>query len=401
MFPHSKYTRLLFIAAFGLFFFVFPAAAQNPPAIISQAAVVMDASTGSILYYKNPDVEIPPASLTKLMTAHLALREIAAGRASADEIINPPRESWAVNQPPFSSLMNLANGQSLSLKELLLGMAIFSGNDAATAVALRFAPSVPEFVGMMNREAVAMGLNRTRFADASGYSMYNMTTAREFAQFCRIYLAAYPDSLEQYHSVMEFAYPSAENLPEIFHGNPRTRVQRNRNNLLGNVEGVDGLKTGFIFASGFNIALTAERNGSRFIAVLLGAPSGRGGDRIRDEDGRRLLEWAFERYKTIRPRLEIPESVRVWKGRTNHVDLVLGEPLAFTTLTERGNNLDWHLEIEGPLMAPISAGSHVGNIVFYDDLGVLRRLPMLAASDVRRGGPLKRFFHSFGLLFRS
>jgi D-alanyl-D-alanine carboxypeptidase (penicillin-binding protein 5/6) len=389
----------LLFAALGLFFFVFPADAQGPPAIISQAAVVMDATTGSILYYKNPDLEIPPASLTKLMTAHLAMREIAAGRASVDEIINPPRESWAVNQPPFSSLMNLANGQSLSLRELLLGMAVFSGNDAATAVALRFAPSVAEFVGMMNREALAMGLNKTHFMDASGYSMYNMTTAREFAQFCRIYLTAYPDSLEEYHSVMEFAYPIAENLPERFRANPRTRVQQNRNNLLGKVEGVDGLKTGFTFASGYNIALTAERNGSRFIAVILGAPNGRGGDRIRDEDGGSLLEWAFERYKTIRPRLETPGPVRVWKGRANHVELVWGEPLAFTTLTERGYNLNWHLEISQPLVAPISAGSHVGNLVFYDDLGVLRRVPLLAASDARRGGPLKQFFHSIGLLF--
>ena len=158
------------ILALGLLIFAFPAAAQDasPPELISRAAVVMDAVTGTIVYHKNADDEIPPASLTKLMTTHLALREVAAGRASLDEIIIPPRESWAANQPPLSSLMRLANGHSLSLRELLLGMAIFSGNDAATAVALRFAPSVEDFTMMMTQEAAALGLAKTRFVDASG-----------------------------------------------------------------------------------------------------------------------------------------------------------------------------------------------------------------------------------------
>ena len=383
------------------FLLVFPVFAQiNPPEIISKSAVVMDAVTGTIVFSKNPDEEIPPASLTKLMTMHLAFREIRAGSASFDEIITPGRESWAVNQLPLSSVMNLASGQSASLRELLLGMAIFSGNDAATAVAMRFAPSIADFAEMMTMEAYALGLTKTRFVDASGYSEDNMTTAREFAEFCRVYLAENPDSIRDFHSVSEFAYPAAHNVPERNRENPGTRVQRNRINLIGRVEGVDGLKTGFIFESGYNIALTAERNGSRFIAVILGAPAEYRGDRIRDNDAENLIEWTFSRYKTIRPRPPAPEPVRVWKGRVNYAELALSMPLDFTASVERGEGLRWMIEHYEPLLAPLPAGTHAGNLVLSDNFGELRRIPLLTIAETEEGGFFKRIFDTIRLFFR-
>ena len=398
----------------GVLLFVFPAAAQTqektplylqeegvsaPPELASRSAVVLDADTGTFVYYKNPDEEIPPASLTKLMTMHLALKEIAAGRASLDEIISPVRESWAVNQPPGSSLMYLANGQRVSLRQLLLGMAVFSGNDAAAAVALRFAPAVKDFVEMMNREAEALGLLKTHFVDPAGYWEDNMTTAREYAEFCRIYIEDHPESLAEYHSVRTFAYPEAENVPERYKESPGTRVHRNNNTLLGKVEGVDGLKTGYIPEAGYNIALTAERNGSRFIAVILGAPSEWGGDRIRDADGRKLVEWVFENYKTIKPSLELPEPVRVWKGKKNYADLVWGEDLEFTAPAKRGENLSWRNEIEEPIIAPLPAHSRAGDLVLSDSMGELRRIPLLTATAVEKGGFFKRLFDSIRLFF--
>ena len=401
-----------FFCFLGLFLFTFFSSAQllraQAPVIVSNAAVVMDAATGTIIYSKNPDMEIPPASLTKLMTMHLALREIYAGRASFDEIIEPTQESWAVNQPPFSSLMRLAPGHRLSLRELLLGLAVFSGNDASAAVALRFAPTVDAFVDVMNREARAMGLTRTRFDDASGYSPESVTTAREFAEFSRLYLYTHPQSLIEFHSVREFAYPRADNLldsseedlteiPDEFH---ETRVQRNRNNLLGSVEGVDGLKTGSIPAAGFNISLTAERGATRFIAVILGAPSGWGGDRIRDEDGRRLLEWAFGNFKTIRPLVDVPQPVRVWKGKRNYANLSWGEPLEFTALIDRGEDLDWIIEIDNPIIAPLPAFSPVGSLVFYDNFGELRHISLVTSNELERGSFFKRFFDSIRLFFK-
>ena len=385
-----------------LLFLAFPAFAQSPQnsgflELFSQSAVVMDADTGSIVFYKNPDDEIPPASLTKLMTMHLVLKEVASGRASLNEIITPPRESWAVNQLPGSSLMYLAQGQTLSLRELMLGMAIFSGNDAATAAALRLAPSVEEFTRIMNMEAAAMGLNKTRFVDSSGYSEENMTTAREFAEFCRLYLQAHPETISDYHSVREFAYPRAENAPPERRGNPGTRLHRNNNSLLGRVEGVDGLKTGYIPESGYNIALTAERNGTRFVAVILGAPSEWGGDRKRDVDGEKVLEWAFERYKTIRPDIGALPPARIWKGKDNYLDFTPEEPLNFTALAERGERLFWETELDEPLIAPLYAGQAVGQLVLYDSLGELRRVTLVSAQNADKGGFFKRLFDSIRL----
>jgi len=389
---------------FALLLLAFPAYAQTPaaaPELVSHAAVVMDAATGTIVFTKNPDEQIPPASMTKLMTAHLALNEVMAGRACLEEIIMPPRESWAINQPRYSSLMGLAPGQRVSLRELLLGMATFSGNDASTAIALRFAPSETAFVEMMNMEAAAMGLTRTRFVDASGFSRYNMTTPREMAEFSRSYIAAHPESLANFHSVMEFAYPLAEHVAEPFVNNPRTRTQRNRNTLLGRVEGVDGIKTGFIPESGFNISLSAERCGTRFIIVVMGAPSDWGGDRVRDEDGRRLLEWAFQHFKTIRLNIDTPEPARIWKGRDNYVGVAFNAPLEFTSLAVRGEQLRWQIHYEEPLLAPLRAGSHVGTLVLFDSLGELRRIPLVTAGEIERGGLFKRFFDSIRLFFLS
>jgi D-alanyl-D-alanine carboxypeptidase (penicillin-binding protein 5/6) len=227
-----------------------------------------------------------------------------------------------------------------------------------------------------------------------------MTTAGEFAEFCRFYIAAYPESLREYHSVREFAYPLAENAAEQYRNNPGTRVHRNHNTLLGTIDGVDGLKTGFIPESGYNIALTAERNGTRFIAVVLGAPSSYGGDRIRDEDGQQLLTWAFECYKTIRPDVGALEPVRVWKGRENYAGIAPDAPLEFTALAERGTHLSWHVEYNDPLMAPLPAGSRIGDLVIYDNFGELRRVSLVTSRDVEEGGFFKRLFDSIRLFLR-
>jgi D-alanyl-D-alanine carboxypeptidase (penicillin-binding protein 5/6) len=304
--------------------------------------------------------------------------------------------------------MFLAAGQRVSLRELLLGLAVSSGNDAAVAMALRFAPSVESFAERMNREARALGMAQTRFVEPSGISEYNLTTAMEFASFCREYLALHPEVIRDYHSIPEFAYPKSENVGEAFRDNPRTIVQRNRNALLGNVEGVDGLKTGYIDEAGYNIALTAEREGTRFVAVILGAPAVPGGDRIRDEDGRRLLEWGFDNFKTLREHIPVPEPVRVWKGRTNQTGLIPGEgertsdgyAWAITTYTSRGNSLWWETEITEPLIAPLPAGTVAGAVSLWDEFGELSRIPLITTGEVEQGHFFKRLWDSIRLFFR-
>jgi D-alanyl-D-alanine carboxypeptidase (penicillin-binding protein 5/6) len=281
-----------------------------------------------------------------------------------------------------------------------LGLAIPSGNDAAVAVALRFAPTVGDFVDMMNAEAGRLGFRTTRFTEPSGISEYNLTTAREFAQFCQYYLSQYPQTLQEFHSVREFAYPKPENVAERYRERPGTIVQYNHNNLLKDFPGVDGLKTGYIDEAGYNIALTAEREGTRFVLVLLGAPAVQGGDRMRDEDGRKLLAWAFEQYRTIRPIIPEPEPVRLWKGKLKEVRLSVAEAPDFTGRRDRGQQLYLSMEITDPLIAPLSAGEQVGTLVLSDDRGELRRIPLLAAEYYEPGGFFKRIWDSLRLFFR-
>jgi D-alanyl-D-alanine carboxypeptidase (penicillin-binding protein 5/6) len=373
--------------------------AQDAPNIGSRAAVVLDALTGTILYAKNGDEEISPASLTKLMTIHLVLREAAARGVSLEEVRELPRESWAVNQPPRSSLMFIGPGQRASIRDLLLGLAVPSGNDAAVAAALLFFPSVGDFVREMNREARFLGLVKTRFTEPSGISEYNLTTAREFALFCREYLRLHPEALREFHSVREFAYPRPDNLGEAFQDRPNTIVQRNHNALLENFEGVDGLKTGYIDEAGYHIALTAERGGTRFIAVILGAPAEYGGDRIRNADGEKLLTWAFAHYKTLRPPVPVIPPVRVWKGKENSLELLPTEALECTALINQGEGLRWEIETEDPVTAPVRAGDPLGRLILYDQAGELRRIPLAAVSDLERGGFFKRLWDSIRLFF--
>jgi D-alanyl-D-alanine carboxypeptidase (penicillin-binding protein 5/6) len=387
-----------------------PAPGLEAPVLRSQAAALIDAATGVVLYNKNGNDIISPASLTKLMTIHIALDEIAQGRAALDEIVDLPPQSWAANQPPRSSLMHLGEGQRVSLKELLLGLTVSSGNDAAAAVALRFAPDIESFAERMNQEARRLGMTSSHFVEPSGISEYNLTTALEFASFCRQYLALHPETLKNYHSVPEFAYPKAENAAAPFRQNPRTWLQYNRNVLLGVVEGVDGLKTGYIDEAGYNIALTAERQGTRLVAVILGAPAFSGGDHIRDEDGRTLLEWGFRSFKTLRTASPPREPVRIWKGRTNQVELIpqgredAGTNGAYnwtmTTYTGRGGALLWNVELVEPLIAPLPAGSAAGTMILSDEFGELRRIPLVTAAAVEQGGFFKRLWDSIRLFFK-
>jgi D-alanyl-D-alanine carboxypeptidase (penicillin-binding protein 5/6) len=370
------------------------------PEISCRAALLLDAETGTVVYEKNADEPISPASLTKLMTAHIVLREAAARRLSLDEALPPPRESWAVNQPRRSSLMFLAAGQQLSLRELLLGLAVPSGNDAAVAAALRVAPSVADFVELMNQEARDLGFRNTRFTEPSGISEENLTTAREFALFCRRYLSLYPENLAEYHSVLEFAYPKAENVAERYREKPGTIIQYNHNTLLRDFPGTDGLKTGYIDEAGYHIALTARREGTRFILVLLGAPAVRGGDKLRDEDGRKLLSWAFDQYRTIRPLITELEPVRLWKGKQGEVRPLIAGELDFTAPRDRGRRLYLATEFIDPLIAPLAAGEQLGTLVISDDEGELRRILLLAAEDYGEGGLFRRLWDSIRLFFK-
>ena len=150
--------------------------------------MLIDTATGDILYEKNADTIIPPASMTKLFAMYVVDQEVSGGRFSYDQIIPIPEEAYACNMPPHSSLMFLGEGHVVTLEELLLGLSICSGNDAAYALAYAVSGSMDAFIDRMNQVAKDLGLTHTHFVEASGYSELNTTTPREMAAFCRIYI---------------------------------------------------------------------------------------------------------------------------------------------------------------------------------------------------------------------
>ncbi|MDR2661738.1 MAG: D-alanyl-D-alanine carboxypeptidase, partial [Treponema sp.] len=355
------------------------------------SAVLLDAETGTLLFSRNPSLVVSPASLTKLMTIHLALREIKAGRASADALVNLPPESWAENQPPRSSLMFLSRGQRVTLGELLLGLAVPSGNDAAVAVALHLAPTMEAFVAMMNAEAGRLGLASTRFTEPAGISPENATTAGDFALFCRTYLLEHPDSIGLLHSVPSFAYPTAANADQ-----PRTILQYNHNTLLGKIAGVNGLKTGHITEAGYNIALSARRETTQLIAVLLGAAT----VEDRDRDGEILLAWGFDNFKTLHLSAQAIPRARIWGGKEKYAALKPGESLTFTVSARRAGVLQQDTEIAWDLRAPLRAGAEAGELIISDGMGELRRIPLVLEKEAPRGNFFKVLLDGIALFFK-
>ncbi|MDR2314677.1 MAG: D-alanyl-D-alanine carboxypeptidase [Spirochaetaceae bacterium] len=366
---------------------------SEPPQIRSPSAVLIDGKTGTLLYSFNPSLVISPASLTKLMTIHLALRQVAQGRISVDDIVELPPESWAENQPPRSSLMFLDRGHRVSLGELLLGLAVSSGNDAAVAVALHAAPTMEAFVTMMNTEAGRLGLVSTRFFEPAGISSENTTTAMDFALFCKAYLQEHPSSTGLLHSVPVFAYPGSVNTGTA---KPPTIVQYNHNALLGFVPGVDGLKTGHITEAGYNIALSALRGNTRLIAVLLGEET----EEDRDRDGETLLNWGFDNFITIDINAGYLPSVRIWGGGEKYIPVKPGESTSLTASNKRAGVLEQEVKLIDDLKAPLAAGAAAGVLIIRDEFGELKRIPLVLERPVYRGNFFRVVWDNIALFFK-
>lgn len=237
-----------------------------------RAAILVNLNTGRVLYEQQADNAIPPASLTKIMTMFVALDTVKAGRLKLNEKIRiSPRAASA-----GGSAMHVRAGERIPLVRLLTGMAVASGNDAATAVAERVGGNSRNFVRRMNRKARALGLRRTLFKNPTGLPAAGQkTTARDMMLLTRAYLRAHPSAM-RFHGTRFFMH--------------RGRTLRNTNALLGTVKGVNGLKTGWTVASGYNLVITAQRGKTRLLAVVLGGNS----KTTRDRSARRLVEAGFQ-----------------------------------------------------------------------------------------------------------
>lgn len=370
--------------------------------VSSGAAILVDCSNGCILYEKNADEIIPPASLTKLFVMYVAFKEIRDGNLSLDEYVQPPESSWAINMPADSSLMFLGQGHKVTVDELLTGLAVASGNDAALALAYKISGSTKAFVDRMNYEVMALGLEKTHFVEPSGYSEKNVTTARELAEFCRIYINTFPESLEKYHSRTEISYPLQKNLPswQQDKGDSFSVYQKNTNPLLGKMEGCDGLKTGFIYESGYNLALTAQRKNVRFLSVTMKGPGSgsKEGNFYRVKDGTLLMEWAFSSFKDYFPFEHLPPffTVPVPAGKQKFVNLVPAWENAVTVPVFSENAAEVKAEVSVPryIFGGTEKGKVYGQIQYKIGEIVLETVPLVADRNVEKSGIWGKFWGS-------
>ncbi|MGN0739944.1 MAG: D-alanyl-D-alanine carboxypeptidase family protein [Treponema sp.] len=384
--------------------------------IKAESAILINSDTGDILYEKNADELIPPASMTKIFLMYTVFQKISEGKVSLDDFVPLTEECWASRMPARSSLMFLGKGQTVTLRELLTGIAVCSGNDASHAVAYYLFGDTEKFISEVNRQIQLLGLTKTRIAEPSGYSEKNVTTAREMAAFARVYVSKFPESLELFHSVKKFTYPAQKNLPPEQRKRPPQDfssgipdeiwtpvMQENTNKLLKSLEGCDGLKTGYIDESGYNLSLTCLRNGVRCISVTMKGPGKNllEGNEYRIADGTLLQEFGFNGFCEIPELNEIKDLyyVSVLGCKEDCAGLVPAFPVKTVVpkiYDENGNNLFGKIEVEyeipKALYGKISCGNVYGKITVKSGNFVIEEIPLAAQKDIEESSGLKKMF---------
>ena len=372
------------------------------PRLRSRAAALYDYETGTLLFSKAGETPFPPASMTKLMTLHLVYKAIEEGRFGPDTVVQIGIDEDFRNMPRRSSLMFLEEGQEVTVLQLMEGLAVSSGNDAAVALARLVGGDVNRFVEQMNREAANLGLKDVHFVDPAGLSEENMVTAVEFGRFCIHYIRSHPEALEQLHNLESFTYPTEE---DVRNGEPvslGTITQNNYNVLIGRHPWVDGLKTGYIDESGYNIALTAVVGDRRLVAVLLGGPGDNPdeGALTRAIDGIHLLTFGFYAFSRVVPELPEMGPVKVWKGSVRQIDVDMPVPEPLILPAGQAPLITSGYEIGGPLEAPLSIHDRIGTAKLRIGEKTLVEYPLYPSEDVEPGSWLRRVWDSVRLFFR-
>lgn len=356
------------------------AAPPAPTPVSAKAWLLMDDATGKILAGENVDARLEPASITKVMTSYVLGAELAAGRIKSTDSVTMTENAWRTGGAGTDgSYSGFEVNKSAPLTEMVKGMAIQSGNDAAIALAEHTAGSEAAFADLMNQYAARIGLKNTRFANATGLSAPNhYSTARDLALLGRALIRDYPEEYA-YNKIREFTV------------GPIT--QRNRNLLLWRDETVDGVKTGHHSGAGYCLLSSAKRGDQRLIAVVMGAAS----EEERAVDSLALLNWGF-RFNETHRLYQADTAIathKVWKGKVDEVKLGVAEPLLVSTARGRYGDLKPQMDVPKVLEAPIKAGSVIGTVRVMLDGQVVVQAPLVAVEGVPEAGFFKRLWHEF------
>lgn len=351
-----------------------------------KSAILIDRDTGTILYEKNSNEKLPPASMTKVMTMLLIMEALDQGKLKMDEKIRTSEYAASMG----GSQIFLEPGEEMTTEQMLKGIAIGSGNDAAVAVAERLAGSEEAFVEMMNNKAKDLGLENTEFKNVTGLPVNDhYSTANDMALMAK--------ELLKYQDITKFTGTYEAYLRE---NTDKKFWLVNTNRLVKFYPGVDGLKTGFTNEAKYCLTATAEKNGMRVIAVVFGAPT----SKERNAQVTKMLDYAFSQYEThpLYKKDEAIGKVHVSKGSEKQVTAVTSEPLSL--LTKKGEQVDKvkkEIIMKKNLKAPIAKGQEIGTIKYTKDGKMLIESPLVAQKDIKEAGWWKLFKRSVGMFTKT
>ncbi|WP_416305082.1 serine hydrolase [Neptunicella sp. SCSIO 80796] len=340
------------------------------PTINAKGYILLDATTGTIIAEQNADIQLAPASLTKMMTSYIIGDEIKNGRIKDTDLVTISENAWAKNFPD-SSKMFIEVGTKVPVKQLNQGIIVQSGNDACVAMAEHIAGSESAFADMMNAYASKLGMPSSHFMNSHGLDdPDHYTTPRDMATLARHLVADLPNEYKVY-SEKEFTYNDIK--------------QYNRNSLLWDKSlNVDGIKTGHTSGAGYSLVSSATQGDMRLIAVVMGTES----ERARKIENKKLLKYGFRYYETIVPYAagESFVSQRIYMGDKETVDLGIMNDTPITIPRGQRKNLQANFKLDKKLEAPLAKGEVVGTLHLQLEGEEIAEYPLVALQEVQEGG---------------
>lgn len=352
----------------------------------AKSAILIERDTGTVLYSKNSDEKLPPASMTKVMTMLLIMEALDQGKLKMNEKIRTSEYAASMG----GSQIFLEPGEEMTTDEMLRGIAIGSGNDASVAMAERIAGSEEGFVEMMNKKANDLGLKNTSFKNATGLpSEDHYSTAHDMAMIAK--------ELLKYENITKYTGTYESYLRE---NTEKKFWLVNTNRLVRFYPGVDGLKTGFTNEAKYCLTATAEKNGMRVIAVVFGAPT----SKERNAQVTKMLDYAFSQYEShplYKRNVSLGQAV-VSKGDKKRVEAITSEPISL--LSKKGESIDQikqEIVLKKNLKAPLKKGDQVGTLKLVKDGKILMKSPLIAKDEVSTATWWKLYKRSFGMFTKS
>jgi D-alanyl-D-alanine carboxypeptidase (penicillin-binding protein 5/6) len=342
-------------------------------------AYIEDLSSGAVLFQRDAERRMPPASMAKMMTVYVAFDMVRKGELKLDQMISVRPETWAKwHGPAAGSTMFLSSGESVSVANLLYGIVTLSGNDACVVLAEGISGSEPAFVERMNRVAAEIGLKNSHFGTSNGWPDNGVTfvTAHDLADLAAATITNHPKLYKQFYSKRDFTWGKTMGGSDI--------TQANRDPLLGRVAGADGLKTGHTDEAGYGFTGSAEQNGRRLVMVVAGLTS----FNQRIEESVRFMDWGFRAWqaKPIVAKGRKVETADVQLGDARTVGLVAPQALTVTLPAGAVPTMTAKVVYDGPIKAPIKAGQHIADLVISSPDMPEQRLPLVADKDVGAAG---------------